>query len=550
MGVLCLAGAPSGLVGEPIQLRDVTATTGVEFVHTDGSSGKRYIVETVASGVATFDYNHDGLIDILFLNGAPLPLGDSSQPTTRNALYRNEGNWRFTDVTVAAGLADSAYHLGVCVGDYDNDGYTDVFLNNFGSNILYRNKGDGSFVDVTAEAGLLSGNDVGAGACFLDIEGDGDLDLFVANYVGFEFEKHHIAHMNGFPAYVGPLNYPPTTNRLFRNNGDGRFTDISEVSGIADLKGSGMGVIAVDFDNDRDADLIVGNDLRPDYLLRNDGTGKFKDVGSLKGIAYDSFGNVLGSMGVESADWNHDGWMDLYITPYQRQLAPLFQNQKGTYFEDVSRRSGAATGTFAQVKWGVGWVDFDNDRHRDLFVACGHLIDNVDQFDSNTSYAARNMLLRNNGQARFENVSDSSGDGLVPKFSSRGAAFDDLDNDGDIDVVILNTRQAPTILRNESMNDHHWVQFDLRGRQSNRDGIGARVTVKAGGLSQMDEVHSGRSYQSDFGTRLHFGLGSVEVIDEVRVDWLGGMSEVLRNVGVNVRHRILEGEGVVPEPRK
>ncbi|MBT5705566.1 MAG: CRTAC1 family protein [Verrucomicrobia bacterium] len=529
----------------PIQLSDVTKETGVSFVHTDGSSGKRYIVETVASGLATFDYNNDGLIDILFLNGTSLPEASPQSSQSRNALYRNDGGWRFTDVTDAVGIVDSAYHLGVCVGDYDNDGDLDIFLNNFGPNILYRNNGDETFTDVTQDAGLAGDTHVGAGASFLDIEGDGDLDLFVANYVDFTFEAHHIGHMNGLPAYVGPLNYPSTTNVLFRNNGDQTFTDISKEAGIALLTGAGMGVIAADFDNDRDSDLIVGNDLRPDFVLRNDGAGKFKEVGALMGVAYDSFGNVLGSMGIECADWNHDGWLDLYVTPYQRQLAPLFQNQKGKYFEDVTRRTGAASGTYSQVKWGVGMVDLDNDTHRDIFVACGHLIDNVDQFDASTSYAERNVLLRNTGGGKFVDVSKESGDGLLPKLSSRGAAFDDLDNDGDLDVVVLNARSAPTILRNDTVNVNHWLQIQLQGEKTNRDGIGARVTVRSGDLEQIDEVHSGRSYQSDFGKRLQFGLGSRRLVDEIRVEWIGGGVDLIQNVEADHLVKIMEGRGLV-----
>jgi hypothetical protein len=526
-----------------IQLTDVTQASGIDFVHTDGSSGKRFIVETVASGLATFDFNGDGLIDILFLNGAPLPVQPTGEETAHNALYQNEGDWKFTDVTKHAGLNDAAYHLGVCVGDYDNDGDPDLFLNNFGPNILYQNNGNGTFSNVTEKAGVSGGSHVGAGACFLDIEGDGDLDLFVANYVDFTFDNHHITHMNGFPAYVGPLNYPSTKNQLFRNDGNGVFTDISESSGIASLPGAGMGVVAVDIDNDRDTDIIVGNDLRPDFLLINDGKGHFKDTGALMGLAYDAFGNVQGSMGMEIADWNHDGWFDVYITPYQRQLPTLYENRKGAYFEDVARQTGAAMGAYADVKWGVGWVDFDNDLHKDIFIACGHLIDNVDQFDTNTQWAARNILLHNTGSGKFTNVSDQSGTGLLPKMSSRGAAFDDLDNDGDIDAVVLNTRSKPTLIRNESQTNNHWLQISLIGTKSPRDGTGARVYVKTGDMTQMDEVHSGRSYQSDFGKRLHFGLGSHEKVDRIEVRWTSGTTDAFQTIKADQHITLSEGKG-------
>jgi enediyne biosynthesis protein E4 len=526
----------------PIQLRDVTRETGINFVHTDGSSGRLYIVETVASGLALFDYDGDGLVDIYFLNGSALPGSDYKEPP-RNRLYRNHGNWRFTDVTEEAGVGDTGYGLGVCVGDFTNNGYPDIYVNNFGPNVLYRNNGDGTFTDVTAEAGVAAGDQVGAGAAFLDINGNGLLDLFVANYVEFNFQNHQISHMSGFPSYVGPLNYAPTTNMLFRNHGDGTFTDVSVESGIAAHRGTGMGLICVDYDGDGDTDIVVGNDLRPNFVFQNDGTGRFTEVGLALGLAYDALGNVHGTMGVEAADWNNNGWPDLFTTSYQRQLTTLYQNHRGLYFEDVTRTTGAGTDTYPHVTWGTGLVDFDNDGHRDLFIACGHLIDNVELFDDTTSYHARNLLLWNDGRGRFVNVSHQAGDGLLPNLSSRGAAFDDLDNDGRIDVVILNSRREPTILRNVSPATNHWVQVQLRGTTSNRDGIGARVTVTAGDLTQMGEVHSGRSYQSDFGKRLHFGLGQRRRIDQIQVNWIGGGTDVIRDLEPNRVITIIEGSG-------
>jgi len=525
-----------------IQLRDVTRQTGIAFVHTDGSSGARYIVETVSAGLALFDYDGDGDEDIYFLNGAPLP-GARMDPPPRNALYRNDGGWKFTDVTLEAGVGDTGYGLGVCVGDYNNDGHPDIYVNNFGPNVLYRNNGDGTFTDVTREAGVAAGDQVGAGAAFLDMDGDGDLDLFVSNYVAFNFQNHQISHMSGFPAYVGPLNYPPTANVLYRNNGNGTFADVSVASGIAGHLGTGMGMICADYDGDGDTDIFVGNDLAANFLFQNDGTGRFTEVGLISGLAYDALGNVHGTMAVECADWNHDGWLDFFTTSYQRQLATLYESKQGVYFEDVTRQTGAGADTYPHVTWGTGFVDFDNDGHRDLFIACGHLIDNVDQFDDTTSYLARNIVLQNLGQGRFVNVSDQCGDGLLPKLSSRGAVFGDLDNDGDLDVVILNSRREPTILRNESAAGHRWLQVQLRGTRSNRDGIGARVTVVAGDLTQIDEVHSGRSYQSDFGKRLHFGLGRRRTVDRVQVNWIGGGVDVIRNVQVNQVLTMVQGHG-------
>ena len=531
--LLQAAEAPS-----PIQFTDVTRQTGITFVHTDGSSGRRYIVESVCCGLATFDYNGDGKVDILFLNGAPLPGSSITTPPPRNALYRNDGGWKFTDVTQAAGLGDTNYHLGVCVGDYNNDGYPDIYLNNFGPNILYRNNGDGTFTDVTQAAGVANGNKVGAGACFLDIDGDGNLDLFVANYVDFTFAKHQTRNINGHPAYVGPMIYGPVPATLFRNNGDGTFTDISRESGIAAHAGTGMGVVCADYDDDGDTDIIVGNDAMANFVWRNDGSGHFEEVGLLTGLAYDRNGVGLGTMGVECGDYDNDGRLDFHMTSYQKQWAILYRNLGRGIFEDVTHSTGAGTGTFNQVTWGAGLVDFDNDGDRDLFIACGHLQDNVELWDDTTSYEERNLLLENTGRGKFVDISARSGDGLAVKRSSRGAAFDDLDNDGKIDVVILNSRREPTLLRNDSPGQNHRIQIRLRGTRSNRDGIGARIKVVTGDLTQVDEVHSGRGYQSHYGMYPHFGLGHRTRIDRIEVRWPNGQTKTVIHPVINRYHEI------------
>ena len=524
-----------------ILLRDVTKQTGITFVHTDGSSGRRYIVETVSAGLALFDYDNDGDIDIYFLNGAPLP-GTKVDKPPRNALYRNDGGWKFTDVTEQAGVGDTGYGLGVAAGDYDNDGYQDLYLNNFGPNVLYHNNGDGTFTDVTKQAGVAIGNHVGAGACFLDIDKDGDLDLFVAHYVDFTFETHQICRFNGYPAYVGPLNYPTTSNTLLRNNGDGTFTDISVESGIAACKGAGMGMVCADYDNDADTDIIVGNDEAGNFVFRNDGTGKFEEVGLLSGLAYDGSGMPQGTMGVDCGDYNNDGRLDFQMTSYERELATLYRNLGGGSFQDVTKTTGAGEGTLPYVTWGNGLIDLDNDGDRDLFIACGHLHDNVELFDNVTSYECKNIVLENLGQEKFANVSEKCGDGLQVKLSSRGAAFDDLDNDGDIDVVILNSRREPTTLRNDLPQPNHWIQIRLRGVKCNRDGVGSHVKVVAGDLAQLAEVHSGRGYQSHFGTRLHFGLGTRDHVDRIEVRWLGGSVDVIENIPADRFVTITEGQ--------
>jgi len=530
-----------------IRLTDITRQTGIDFVHTDGSSGQRYIVETVCAGLATFDYNDDGRIDVFFLNGAPLRGTKSEVPPT-GKLYRNDGNWRFTDVTREAGLAVTCYGLGITVGDYDNDGHPDLYLNSFGTNLLFHNNGDGTFADVTQKAGVADNDHVGAGTCFLDMDGDGDLDLFVSHYVRFTYETHRVARFNGYPAYVGPLDYPTTSNRLYRNNGDGTFTDVSMESGIDAHKGAGMGMVCGDFDQDGDTDIFVGNDETGNFLFVNDGQGRFQETGLVSGVAYDFNGKAHGTMGVECGDYDRDGWLDVFVTSYQQETAILFRNLGNGLFEDVTRGTGAGDGTLALVTWGCGMLDLDNDGDRDLFIAAGHLHDNVERFDTTTTYHERNLVQKNLGNGRFTNVTDRCGDGLAVKLSSRGAAFDDLDNDGDIDVVILNSRREPTILRNDSVPGNHWLQLQLRGVKTNRDGVGARVTVTAGDLKLVDEVHSGRSYQSHYGSRLHFGLSKADRVDRVEVRWVGGSTEVIQGISVDRLLIVTEGTGKAEQP--
>jgi hypothetical protein len=534
--------ASGGAARGEILLTEVTPQTGITFVHTDGSSGRRYIVETVSAGLALFDYNNDGRIDIYFLNGAPLPGAVCAGPP-RNALYRNDGGWKFTEVTEQAGVGDTGYGLGVAIGDYDNDGNQDIFLNNYGPNVLYHNNGDGTFTDVTRQAGVAGSGELGAGACFLDIDKDGDLDLYVARYFEFSYDKHVTTSTLGMPVYANPRFYRPLPGALYRNNGDGTFTDISMSSGIGRHAGFGMGVVCADYDDDGDTDILVANDVMGNFLFQNDGTGKFEEVGVTSGFSYDLHGDEQGSMGVDCGDYDNDGLLDFYATSYQRQLATLYRNVGHGLLEDVTLLTGAGAGTLPNVTWGNSFVDFDQDGDRDLFVACGHLQDNVERFDSSTTYLEQNLLLMNTGAGRFVSVSDTSGDGMKVKLSSRGAGFDDLDNDGDVDVVVLNSRAAPTILRNDSPAQGHWLQLRLRGVKANRDAVGSRVKVVAGDLTLVDEVHSGRGYQSHYGTRLYFGLGPRLRVDRVEVRWLGGAEEIFENVPVDRLSTLTEGTG-------
>ncbi len=548
-------------VATRIRLLDVTDQTGITFVHTNGSQGKHYIVEAMSAGLALFDYDLDGDEDIYFPNGAPLqyPRHEGSSPQSfaesrtpanalyrpANALYRNEGNWKFTDVTEQAGVGDTGFGLGVTVGDYNNDGYPDLYITNFGPNLLYRNNGDGTFTDVTREAGVGDGNKVGAGASFLDIDADGDLDLYVANYVKFSYASHRPTMIRGKAFYPGPLEHTPEADTLYRNLGDGTFLDISELANLPDRVRTGMGITACDYDGDGDTDLYVANDEMANMLLQNDGKGAFKEVGVLSGVAYDLTGMPQGSMGVDVADYDNDGLLDVHVTSYDGEIASLYRNLGKGLFQDITRLTGAGLGTLGDVTWGNGWVDFDQDGDRDLFIACGHTESNIDQVRLSTSYEACNLLLLNCQEGarkgRFVNVTQGSGSGMSVRKCSRGAAFGDLDQDGDIDVVVLNSRSGPTLLRNDTANGNHWLQLKLQGTTSNRAGIGARVRVRAGPLVQVDEVHSGRGYQSHWGTRLHFGLGQQTHIDRIEVTWLGGKRDMLENIEVDQCLTIVEG---------
>jgi hypothetical protein len=521
MSAVVARGAPPGEC--PIRLTNATASSGIAFRHHSGGSGRGYIVEGMTAGLATFDYDGDGLIDIYFLNGAPLK-GTAVEAPLRDALYRNNGDWTFTDVTDEAGVGDQGHGLGVAVADFDNDGDPDLFVNNFGPNVLYLNNGDGTFSDVAAQAGVGPGNQVGAGASFFDMDADGDLDLYAANYVDFTYENHVPIVIEGRRFQAGPQYYRPVPDSLYRNNGDGSFTDVSESSGIAAVAGPGMGTVCFDYDDDGDSDVFVCNDGKPNFLFENDGRGQFREVALLAGLACDFHGKAHSSMGVDCGDVDNDGRLDLFETSYQSEMPVLYRNLGGGLFEDATSVARIDNRLFAHVEWGTGLVDFDNDADRDLFIACGHF-DRIELLDDRTAQRVPNCLLMNDGKGRFSDVSGQAGDGLTVVESSRGAAFDDLDNDGDIDAVVLNSDAAPTILRNESTIAHHWLQLRLIGMRSNRDGVGARVRVLRGETSQVAEVHSGRGYQSHFGSRLHFGLGERVRVDRIDVRWPGGAWE-------------------------
>jgi enediyne biosynthesis protein E4 len=547
-----LAGGPSKLPiassrrTEPapvtsIRLSDVTSQTGIQFWHTDGGSGEGYIVEGVASGIVVFDYDQDGFEDIYFLNGAPTT-GASSEDSPRNVLYRNNGDWTFTDVTESAGVGDIGFALGATVADFDNDGDLDLYVANFGPNVLYLNNGDGTFTDVTHTANVSGGDKLSAGCSFLDIDGDGHLDLYVANYVDFTYDKHVPIVMKGHRFHAGPQYYEPVPDTLYRNLGDGTFIDVTESSGIGSHAGPGMATICWDFNGNGYQDIFVCNDGSPNFLFLNDGTGWFKESALLAGLAYDFNGKANSSMGVDIADYDGDGKLDLFVTDYQGEMPVLYRNLGNGLYEDVTSSAKIAGDLFAHVHWGTGFVDFDNDGSQDLFIACGHF-DPVELIDDRTSKKVRNYLLMNRGDGTFVDVSLQAGDGMAVVESSRGAAFADFDNDGKIDVVILNSNSQPTILRNDSHTDHHWLQVQLRRRETNRFAIGAQVRVSTQGKSQLGISVSGRGYQGHFGNRIHFGLGDHTTVDFVEVRWPDGKLELFHVDAVDQVIELVQGSG-------
>lgn len=550
------ASSVSGLLAAgPITFRDATESSGIRFVHADGSSGRRYIVETIASGLGLIDFDNDGDVDIYFLNGAPLPGASIPAGPPRNVLYRNNGNGTFTDVAGPSGAGLTNYSVGCAVADYDNDGDEDVFVTNYGSHTLLRNDGSGTFSDTTAGAGLAKAShgadNVGAGCAFLDYDRDGWVDLYVGNYLSFDPGNFKPCTRMGVPVYCDPRIYPPLPDRLYRNQGDGTFQDVSDASGIGRYRGYTMGVVCSDFDGDGWTDIFVGNDSMGNFLFRNCGNGTFREMGALAGVAYDLYGDEQGTMGVNAGDFDRDGLFDLFVTTYQNQVNTLYRNfsdRSGKfYFQDVTLATGAGTGSLPKVTWGCGLVDFDNDGQLELFAAAGHLQDTVEQYDTSSAYKQRNQLLLWHS-GRFADVTSSSPGAMQSVESSRGAVFGDLNNDGRIDLVVSNARSRPTVMINETTSSNHWVILKLTGTRSNRSAVGAVVRLTAGGRTRVDEVRSGRGYQSAEDLRLHFGLGTNAVIDRLELRWPGGSIESRTNLTADRVILLKEGETAAARP--
>jgi hypothetical protein len=523
---------------------DAAVAAGLDFLPTDGASGRRLMVELIGQGVAAFDYDNDGWVDLYFVNGCRLV--EPFEPVSRNALYRNRGDGTFEDVADKAGVGDTRYGHGCAVGDVDNDGWLDLFVSNFGRNALYRNRGDGTFEDITERAGVAAPG-LNTGCVFADIDNDGDLDLYVARYAVYSVETDIPCERNGVGVYCHPHIYPGASDALFRNLGDGTFEDISASSGIALVEPAhGFGVLAGDLNRDGFVDIYVANDLDPNYLFLNRGDGTFEEGGLLAGAALSATGKEQAGMGAAIGDADNDGDLDLLVTNFQNEMNAFYRNEGDGFFTDIAEASGIGELSYPAMGWGAGIVDLDGDGWKDLFTTNGHLQDNIRLFEPEQSFEQAKLLMRNCGDGRFLDVRAESGPAFAERWVGRGAAFADLDNDGDLDIVTTNWGQRPNLLVNDGGNDAAWIELDLRGTRSHRFGVGATVRVTTGTLTQTFDVGSVGGFLSHSDTRVVAGLGGADVADSIEIRWLSGQVDRYENVPARRRYRATEATGIEP----
>ena len=516
---------------------NVTEQSGVAaFTHSAGESGRKYFIEQMGSGVAVLDFDGDGWMDIYFCSGAPLPGYKGEKP--RNALFRNRQDGTFEDVTLKAGVASERFNVGVAVGDYDNDGRPDLYLCGYRANILYHNEGNGTFRDVTAQAKVGQAT-LSSSAAWGDYDGDGYLDLYMANYVVYSLEKDlNCTKFAGHKSYCGPNLYDPEKHTLYHNNGDGTFTDVSEKAGIHAKKGNGLGVVWLDYDDDNRPDIFVANDQSPNFLWHNEGGGKFKEVGFEMGVAFGEQGHAQAGMGVDAGDYDGDGKLDVLVTNFSEESNALFHNQD-RIFRDLSFPTGMGAKTLMYLGFGTGFIDYDRDGWLDLFFANGHVLDDIEMYSDSVTWKQANLLFRSKQGKTFEDVSALSGV-AEGKRVSRGLAYGDMFNRGTTDVIINVLRDKPLFLKNDCAPKANWLQLELKASWGNPQAIGAKVWVTAGGRTMRRDVKTCGSYASSLDPRPLFGLGSVEKVDEVKIQWPSGQISTLPNPKINERLKVEE----------
>ena len=516
---------------------DVTEAAGIHFKHNKGTTEHKHIIETMGAGVVFFDYDSDGDADLYFVNSGSVP--QENPQTLGNVLYRNGGDGRFTDVTEISGIGDTGYGMAASAADIDNDGDLDLYVANFGQDKLYRNNADGTFTDITEAAGI-DNTLWSIAAVYLDFDTDGDLDIFVVNYLVYELSMP-VSTYKGVVGYGHPRSYEGTPDVLYRNNGDGTFTNIAETAGVINsVEGRGMAAVTWDYDQDGLPDIYVANDTNRNFLYHNNGDGTFTDESIFIGVGYDERGVAEGSMGVDAADYNGDGWFDLIVANSEK--ATLYKNEEGLFFTDATADSGLEQPTLPFVGFSPLFLDYNNDGHLDMFCANGHPQDIIETLMGNETYAQRDQIFQNNGDGTYTDVSATAGAYFSEPLVGRAAATADYDNDGDPDIVIMNSNQRAVLLRNDGGNSKNWLGLKLVGTQSNRDGIGAKVSVTTGNMTQIKEVKSGSSYASGSDTRLLFGLGENRIVEKVSIVWQNGTSQELEGVAVNQILTIVEVE--------
>jgi enediyne biosynthesis protein E4 len=538
----CVAQRTPGMAKSRVTFEEVHAkASGITWVHNNAHSPERHLPEAVGAGCAFFDYDNDGWMDIYLVNSGAC---DFYTPTTplKNALYRNNHDGSFTDVTDKAGVASGRFGMGVAAADYDGDGWQDLYVTNYGRNLLYRNNGNGTFTDVTDKAGLAAQGWFTCSVWF-DYDKDSKLDLFVASFVSYDKSQNNLCLdvKTGRPFYCAPKVFKPTSSRLFHNLGDGKFADVSKESGIANSLGKAFGVVATDANNDGLSDLFVANDTVANFLFINKGGGKFEEVGLGAGVAYNETGNARSGMGVDATDYDGDGWQDLFVSNVDHEFFSLYRNQKDLTFTDEPGEIASATQLLSG--WGLKFFDYDNDGDTDLFLVNGHPDDLVEMRVSRVKYKEPLLMFENTGKT-FKNVSAQSGSVFAREFSGRGMTVGDFDNDGDLDVLNSNNAEAPLLLRNQGGNRNNWLGLHLIATKSNSAAVGAMITWQAGGVKRSRLKTAGGSYLASHDPREVLGLGSASKIDSLEIRWPSGKIDKLTNLPINTYIKVIEGSGI------